>query len=1152
MMADPVSKLALNAPGRAYRFGMPAERKLVSVLFADLVGSTAMGSETDPEVMRALMARYFERMRAIAETYGGTVEKFIGDAIMVVFGVPRLHEDDAERAVRAALQMQEVLPELNAELGAALAVRIGVNTGEAVAGGGEERQFLVTGDAVNVAARLEQAAAPGEILVGAATEELTRDAIEYAAATSVAAKGKPEPIAAFAALRARSTVPEQARGLPMLRARLVGRQRELLQITDGFVRSAQECRVQLVTVLGDAGVGKSRLVSEVLARIAAAREVVVRRGRCLPYGTAITYWPLMDVIREDCGVLPSDDRQTALARVESRARDALGDEAGAVAARLAVLLGLADPASALSDVAPDRVAAEIAWGFRRFLEARAATTPLVLVVDDLQWAEVPLIAALEQIADSAETVPLLLLCVARRELLESYPDWAAGRTNAMVVSLEPLASRETAELVSALIAELPGPLRDALVSRSGGNPLFCEEFLRGLIDAGRIVQEDGQWRAVGRLDEVVVPKTIQAVVAARLDALPAREKAVLLTASVIGERFTMAQLAALVEDGVGAAPESLMRKGLVSEDPEERLTRGLRFKHLLVRDVAYGALPKAERARLHERFAAQLEAVVGDRVDEFSDILAHHTERAFTLAAELHASGPALEARADRAIRWLRAAGERALKLYATDGAIRHCARALEIALRPEASAPLKELYAARGRAYELQGDYDAAVANYEEMERVARERGDRPLEATALAHQAMVFATESARHDVARATAAFERAFAIARESGDRALVARLLTDWIYVAFWNGRPEDGVAAGMEALAIARELGSREQEAYALNALSRVHQSLGAIAQVREVLREGATIFRDLGNRAMDADCLSSLAYAENLAGEFEACLRLGEEARAITEEIGNVWGRAFALQAIASALAERGDVGEAIRLGEEALALAERVGFLSAVSMGAAEAGLLYVFAGDPARGEALLAQGEDLTRRIFRGWLSYALAARARSAIASGELERAAALLEEARATFRGGVWYSPTFHVQLASVELHLAHRRFNAAAEEARDYAAGHLDKGVRLYVADLHWLEGRAYLGAGDDAAAYAAFVRARHVAKSIGSRRILWRVLASLAELERDAAVAALLRDEAVTIARDVAASLRPLGLDEHFLALPEARALVGVRAQIS
>ncbi len=268
---------------------MPEERKLITVLFADVVGSTALGGENDPEVVRSVMARYFERMKEIAERHGGTVEKFIGDAVMVVFGVPRLHDDDAERAVRAALEMREAMAGLNAELAVSLAARVGVNTGEAVTGSAEERQFLVTGDAVNVAARLQQGADVGEVVVGALTEQLTRAAIEYASREPVRAKGKPEPIPAFGAVRPRTAVPVQARGLPAMRAQLVGRQRELRLLLDTFARVSEERRAHLFTVLGSAGVGKSRLVGEALARISAASDVRVRRGRCLPYGGGITY-----------------------------------------------------------------------------------------------------------------------------------------------------------------------------------------------------------------------------------------------------------------------------------------------------------------------------------------------------------------------------------------------------------------------------------------------------------------------------------------------------------------------------------------------------------------------------------------------------------------------------------------------------------------------------------------------------------------------------------------------------------------------------------------------------------------------------------------------------------------------------------------------
>ena len=284
------------------------QRKLVSVVFADVVGSTAFGSDNDPEVVRSVMGSYFERMKAIAETNGGTVEKFIGDAVMVVFGVPLLHDDDAERAVRAALAMRDSMDALNAELGVSLAARVGVNSGEAVAGAGEDKQFLVTGDAVNVAARLQQGAEMGEVVVGQLTESLTRSAIEYAPREPMVAKGKIEPIKAFRAVRPRSAVPEQARGLPAMRAQLVGRQRELRMLLESFERVRDDRRAHVFTLVGNAGIGKSRLVGEALARIAAGDRARVLRGRCLPYGAGITYWPIMEIIREDAGISGEDDR----------------------------------------------------------------------------------------------------------------------------------------------------------------------------------------------------------------------------------------------------------------------------------------------------------------------------------------------------------------------------------------------------------------------------------------------------------------------------------------------------------------------------------------------------------------------------------------------------------------------------------------------------------------------------------------------------------------------------------------------------------------------------------------------------------------------------------------------------------------------------
>ena len=586
----------------SYTRRVPEERKLVSVLFADTVGSTALGAEHDPELVRATMGRYFERMRTIAERHGGTVEKFIGDAVMVVFGVPRVHDDDAERAVRAGLAMRDELAELNRELAVELAARVGINSGEAVTDPGAAGQFLVTGDVVNIAARLQQGAEVGEVVVGALTEQLSRVGIEYQTHEPIVAKGKASPLRAFTAVRAKSVVPEQARGLPAMRAALVGRDRELKLLLDTIERARAEPAVHVFTLLGEPGVGKSRLVGECLARL--RDEPVILRGRCLPYGAGITYWPLIEILRAQAGIAGPDDRASALANLDAHLASALAISADLqpVRARLLVLLGLESPAVALPDVAPGRVHAEIGWALRRYLEALTATRTAVIVIDDLQWAEPALVEVIDGILDRMRGVPLALVCVARPELAETHPGWSAGRTNASTMTLEGLDPAETATLISRLLAidDLPAALRAQIATRSEGNPLFCEEFLRMLIEDGRVVQLGGRWRATPDAATVAVPETIVALLAASIDRLGAEEKRALQLASIIGERFELAQAAALDEDGSTSALEGLElleRKGLILEDREAGGAGAMRFKHLLVREVAYGSPPRPTAPR---------------------------------------------------------------------------------------------------------------------------------------------------------------------------------------------------------------------------------------------------------------------------------------------------------------------------------------------------------------------------------------------------------------------------------------------------------------------------------------------------------------------------------------------------------------------------
>jgi class 3 adenylate cyclase len=556
-------------------------RKVVTVLFCDVVGSTALGETVDPEALQGLLARYFERMKAIVESHGGSVEKFIGDAVMAVFGVPQVHEDDALRACRAAVEMREALPELGVQ------GRIGVNTGEVVTGT-EER--LATGDAVNVAARLQTAANPDEILVGDATLELVRTAVKVESVEPLELQGKAQPVAAHRLVSVHEA-PERSH-----ETRFVGRDAELGSIQEAWERAATgQC--EIVTVVGDPGIGKSRLIAEALATL----DVRAVRGRCLPYGEGITYWPVVEVIKQ-LGAVPSD---------------------AAAAGSIRALLGEAEEGTS---------AEEIGWAFRKLLEEQA---PLVVVFDDIQWGEQTFLDLVEGVALLSAGWPILIVCMARPELLTGRGDWP------VTLRVGPL----PAAAVDELIAPLPSELRERISRAAGGNPLFLTEMVT----------------MAGETHDVDVPPTLRALLAARLDQLEPAERTVLEHGAVEGELFHRGAVQALAPEEIQVTPRLalLTRKDLIRPDRAQLPgDDGFRFRHLLIRDAAYEALPKASRVELHRRFAEWLEQRGADLV-EFDEILGYHFGQAHVYAAELGLADESIELAA-RAATHLRAAGERA------------------------------------------------------------------------------------------------------------------------------------------------------------------------------------------------------------------------------------------------------------------------------------------------------------------------------------------------------------------------------------------------------------------------------------------------------------------------------------------------------------
>lgn len=620
------------------------QRKTVTALFCDVSESTALGERLDPESVRRLMARYFARATQVIEGHGGTVEKFIGDAVMAIFGVPTVHEDDALRAVRAADDLRRSVSELNVEFerdfGTSLKVRIGVNTGEVVTVGDE---LLATGDAINVASHLEHEAPPGGILIGSATLNLTRDAIEVGPREVLVLKGKSEPVATYPLLSVTSgSIPIERRfEVPMM-----GRSRELQALSLAFRTSTETRSCHLFTILGSAGVGKSRLVHEFLQSVG---DAAIVRGNCLSYGEGITYWPIIAIIKE----------------LEPRLDQLLAD----VRAR-SVLRGL------LSVEQMSSSSEEIAWSFRKLIEAYAAERPVVCVLDDIQWGEPNFLDLVESIADLSRDAPIFVLCMARPELLDKRPVWAGGKLNATSILLDPLLPEETRDLIEhlALRASIDESTKASIAKVAEGNPFFCEQLIA-------FTEE-----SVGQT--VKAPSTVQALIAARLDQLEPVERQVLARGAVEGRIFhrDAVEFLGVGESNIERVLTSLVRRDLIRPHPSQFAGQeAFRFRHLLIRDAAYEGIAKSTRAKMHESFARWMERYQSE-VPELDELRGYHLEQAYRYLAELGPVDEAARSLGVQAATLLHRAGRRARERGDIPGSLNLLSRAVD--LLPDTSRP--------------------------------------------------------------------------------------------------------------------------------------------------------------------------------------------------------------------------------------------------------------------------------------------------------------------------------------------------------------------------------------------------------------------------------------------------------------------------------
>ncbi|HLY85461.1 MAG TPA: adenylate/guanylate cyclase domain-containing protein [Gaiellaceae bacterium] len=710
---------ALTADGPAPAAPVKAaERRLVSVLFADLVGFTTLSESRDPEEVRELLSRYFDTCRRLIEIYGGTVEKFIGDAVMAVWGTPTAQEDDAERAVRTALDLVSAVAALGEEVGAPeLALRAGVLTGEAAVNLAAEGEGMVAGDLVNTAARIQSAAQPGTVLVGDATRRATAAAIAYEPAGEHELKGKAEPLSLFRALRV-TAVRGGARTSSELEPPFVGRARELRLVKEHFHGSAEERKAHLVSVVGIAGIGKSRLAWEFEKYLdGPVDEVLWHRGRCLAYGDGVAYWALAEMIRMRSLIAEEDAPDQAAEKLrtmlEQRIED--GSERSWLEPRLAHLIGLAEHASG------DRQDLFSAW--RLFFERLAERSPVVLVFEDLQWADSALLDFVEHLLEWSRDHPIFVLALTRPELAERRPGFGAASRNATTLSLEPLAPAAMEELLEGFVPGLPNDLRARILERAEGVPLYAVETVRMLLDRGLLEREEDAYRPTGRIDALEVPETLHALVAARLDGLAAEERRILQDAAVLGKSFTKASLAALTglgESELDPILGSLVRKEVLSlqADPRSPERGQYAFLQDLLKQIAYETLAKVDRKTRHLGAAAYLEETSAGTEQELVEVIAAHYVDAYEAAPDAPDAASIRNAAAER----LALAGDRAASLAATEEAERYFEKAATLAEEPLWRADLLER---GGRAAQEGGRYPEALALFERAIELFRDEGE-------------------------------------------------------------------------------------------------------------------------------------------------------------------------------------------------------------------------------------------------------------------------------------------------------------------------------------------------------------------------------------------------------------------------------------------
>jgi len=1131
-----LSKLEAARAGGA----MEGERRVVTMLFCDVKGSTAMAERLDPEEWAEIMNGTFEHLIAPIYRYEGTLARLMGDAIFAFFGAPIAHEDDPQRAVSAGLDIidgiQAYRERQKADRGLDLNVRVGINTGPVVVGqvGSDLRlEYTAMGDAVNVAARMEQTAEPGTVQITAETYRRIASSFDAESRGGVEVKGKTEPVPAYRVVgrKQQPQTPPRTRATP-----LVGREHEM-EILTGAIADVHEGRGRIVSLIAEAGLGKSRLIEETQKEWARRRPDEdprsiwdVRRiwevWQCVSYDTTRPYAQYRRMLARIAGIGDTDPPDV----VREKLVRTIDFSAEWVEPHMRVwrpLFGVQEPddepleGEAFKDAIMELVPAST---------RHAGTAPRLLVFEDLHWCDEASMDLLIETVKLVDELPCLFLFAFRPD--REAASWRLKRwleselpDRSTEIELSPLSERDSGELIDALLPAAEG-LRARILERTEGNPLFVEEVATAVLQLG--AESDAA---------IAIPDSLQALITARLDSLDERPRRTLQLASVIGRSFPEPVLRAVSEagDDLSTNLAALQAAGLISETATSP-DREYGFHHSLTQEATYGTILLRVRRELHRRVGEVFEELYANRIEEFAPLLVRHFQEAGD---------------DERTVTYATVAGDNAARLHANAEAVTHYENAIEAAVRlGRTEQPLHHLYPTRGRALELSGRFDEAIANYEAMELLADGAGDRHASLAAQMALTTLLATPTPRFDAERGRELAERALALARELGDRLAESKALWNLMILnVFGGGDLHEALDAGERSLAIARELKAREQMAFTLNDLWRPYAAVGDRASSLASLEEATPIWRELGNRPMLSENLASVASLRRMAGEEDEALALSLESYRISEEIGNQWGQSYALMNAFGVYLDRGEIGKAMAAMEESISLSERVGFIPPQATTRSELASVYANLGDLDRARELLEVAIRVVNElqpISRPWV---MGTKAEVHLLTGEIEAARSAVQQTQ------VELLPEPLRSGAAIRLEILRGQIAAAEgdlDEAVRIATEVLERlrgmGVRPFVPEALLMQGTSLAALGRRPEAERVLREARSEAEALGHRRVLWEILRELNAVraaEGDLEEAGRLRGEAGRIVREIAETVEDERLRSSFLARPEVKVVL-------